>query len=73
MIDDMVVLLKKEQVDDEHKQEYCAAQFDVSDDKKKDLERTISKEENSIATCKEGIATLTEEIAALEAGIIALD
>merc|ERR1719277_40009 len=73
MIDDMVALLKKEQDDDEHKKEYCGMQFDVSDDKKKALERTISDEESAIATAKETIATLAEEIAALEAGIKALD
>jgi len=73
MIDDMVSLLKKEQVDDEHKKEYCAMQFDVSDDKKKSLERTISGEESAIATAKETIATLAQEISALEAGIKALD
>merc|ERR1719287_251261 len=73
MIDNMIAELKTEQTDDEHKQEYCEAQFDVSDDKKKGIERTISKAEDSIATLTEGIATLTEEIAALEAGIAALD
>merc|ERR1719498_2103296 len=39
MIDDMVVTLKKEQLDDDHKKEYCAKQFDMADDKKKGLER----------------------------------
>jgi len=73
MIDDMVVLLGKEQQDDEDKKEYCEKQFDDSDDKKKSLERTVAGEESSIATAKESIATLTEEIAALEAGINALD
>merc|ERR1719245_2560230 len=73
MIDDMVALLGEEQVDDDHKKEYCAAQFDVSDDKKKSLEKTISDTEASIAATKEGIAALTEEIAALQAGIAALD
>merc|ERR1712161_166407 len=53
--------------------EYCEKQFDVSDDKKKALERTVAGEESAIATAKESIATLTEEIAALEAGIKALD
>merc|ERR1740127_79759 len=48
-------------------------QFDVTDDKKKSLERTISLEEAAIAKAKEAIATLAEEIAALEAGIKALD
>merc|ERR1712151_504337 len=73
MIDDMVALLKTEQDDDEHKKEYCGMQFDVSDDRKKALERTIAGEEAAIATAKETIATLTSEIAALTAGIKALD
>merc|ERR1719251_227748 len=73
MIDDMVTLLGKEQTDDDHKKEYCALQFDDSDDKRKALERSIAGEESSIASTKEAIATLTQEIAALEAGIRALD
>jgi len=73
MIDDMVVLLGKEQEDDDHKKEYCALQFDNSDDSKKALERTIAGEEAAIATAKDNIATLTSEIAALTAGIKALD
>jgi len=73
MIDDMVVLLGKEQNHDNDKKEYCAAQFDTSDDKVKALKRSIGQDEADIATAKETIATLTEEIAALEAGISALD
>jgi septal ring factor EnvC (AmiA/AmiB activator) len=73
MIDDMVVLLKTEQMDDEHKKEYCAAQFDTADDKKKGLERGVADTENAIATASEAIATATEEIAALTKGIKDLD
>jgi len=73
MIDNMVGLLKREQDDDDQKKEYCAMQLDVSDDKKKALERSIAGEEAAIATAKEAIATLAQEIAALEAGIVALD
>jgi len=73
MVDDMVELLKKEQLDDDHKKEYCLSQFDLADDKKKALKREVSQEENAIATAKDAIATLAEEIAALEAGIKALD
>merc|ERR1711920_762871 len=73
MIDNMVGILKIEQDDDDHKKEYCATQFDTSDDKKKALERSISGEEAAIAETKEAIATLSQEIAALEAGINALD
>ena len=73
MVDEMVATLKKEQVDDDNKKEYCAAQFDITDDKKKGLERAISDQEAAIATAKESISTLAEEIASLEAGIKALD
>merc|ERR1711957_571231 len=73
MVDNMVKILGEEQVDDDHKKEYCAMQLDYSDDRKKALERTIAGEEAAIATAKETIATLTSEIAALSAGISALD
>jgi len=73
MIDDMVTLLGKEQSEDDDKKAYCADQFDVSDDKKKALQRTIAGEDSAIASAKEAIATLTQEIAALQAGIAALD
>jgi len=73
MIDEMVVTLKTEQADDDNKKEYCAEQFDLSDDKKKSLERSIKDLETAIEDAKEGIATLEDEIAGLEAGIKALD
>merc|ERR1719203_536665 len=73
MIDNMVALLGKEQKDDDDKKEYCALQFDVTDDKKKALTRTIEQKSNSIDAAKESIATLAGEIAALGAGIKALD
>jgi len=73
MIDDMVALLSKEQTDDDDKKEYCALQFDTSDDEKKGLERRISGQDSSIANAEEAIATLTKEIVALDAGIQALD
>merc|ERR1719197_1373543 len=73
MIDEMVETLKKEQVDDDDKKEYCATEFDTADDKKKVLEKTIADLETAIATDKEGIATLTSEIEALEDSIKALD
>jgi len=73
LIDDMVATLKQEQIDDEHKEEYCKAQFDFSDDKKKGLEKSISDLETSIAEAKDSIATLVDEIDALEDGIKALD
>jgi len=73
MIDEMVSVLKAEQLDDNDKKEYCETQFDLADDKKKGLERSVSNLEKAIAKEKEGVAALAEEIAALEAGIAALD
>merc|ERR550514_247492 len=73
MIDDMVATLGKEQQDDNDKKEYCETQFDLADDKKKGLERSISNLEKAISKEKDTIATLSDEIKALEDGIAALD
>jgi septal ring factor EnvC (AmiA/AmiB activator) len=73
MIDEMVELLKKEQIDDDDKKEYCEKTLDETEDKIKTLERSISDLDKAIADEKEGIATLKEEIEALEDGIKALD
>merc|ERR1712194_359731 len=73
LIDDLVVVLKKEQNDDNDKREYCNAQFDQADDKKKGLERSISDSNTVIEESKESISTLAEEAKALKAGIVALD
>jgi len=73
MCDDMVAVLEQEQHDDDHKQEYCNKQLDLTDDKRKALERTFAQKESAIASAQESIAALAEEIAALEAGIKKLD
>jgi len=73
MIDKMVAVLKEEQKDDDHKQEYCGIQLDQTDDKKKVMTRAIEDAENSIASASEAIATLKDDIKALEVGIKALD
>jgi len=73
MIDEMVVTLGAEQQDDNDKKEYCETQFDLADDKKKGLERSVANLEKAIAKGKEGIAQAADEIKALEAGIAALD
>merc|ERR1719247_3249007 len=73
MIDEMVATLKTEQDDDDHKKEYCAAQFDQSEDKKKSLERSVRDLETAIADTKDGIENLKAEIKALRATIAALD
>jgi len=73
MIDDLVVELKAEQDADEKKKEYCAAEFDKSEDKHKVLTKSISDLESAIAESEEGITTTKAEIEALSDGIKALD
>jgi len=73
MIDGMTATLKKEQLDDDHKKEYCAKQFDFAEDKKKGLVKTVSDLEISLDDASEGIKTLASEIEAVEDGIKALD
>jgi len=73
MIDEMVATLKTEQADDEAKKEYCAAEFDQADDKKKGLERSISDLKTAIADAEDGIASTQAEIEALTKSIKALD
>merc|ERR1719301_250222 len=70
LMDEFVVTLKKEQVDDDNKKEYCLKELDLADDKKKALERAISDNEKAIAEVEEGLTTVTEEIKALEADTV---
>jgi len=73
MIDDLAAELKQDQINDDSKKEYCAAEFDQADDKKKVLEKSVSDLETAIVNSKDGITTTTEEIGALEDSIKALD
>merc|ERR1719198_388961 len=73
MIDDMVALLKQEQVDDDNKKEYCEVTIDHIEDSKKELEHDVSDLSKAIEDMAATIATLAEEIEALKAGIVALD
>jgi len=73
MIDNLVATLQQEQLDDNHKKEYCAKQLDFAEDKKKTLTKAVSDLEISIEEATDGIATLKDEIKALENGIKELD
>merc|ERR1719449_254986 len=73
MIDEMIVLLGKEQATDDEKKEYCEAELDIAEDKLKELEHTLKNLEKDIADGEATVATLTEEIAALVQGIKDLD
>jgi len=73
MIDDMVVLLGKEQKDDEAKKAYCEKEIDTTEDEVKELDLQISDLEKAIEDAKEQTAVLAEEIKALIASVKALD
>jgi len=73
MIDEMVVNLQKEQQGDDSKKEYCDTQLDQAEDKKKQLELSVSDSESAITEMEGSIEKLKEELAALEDGIRALD
>merc|ERR1719159_1756321 len=73
MIDDLVVVLKREQSDDDVQRDWCNKELDKSEDDQKDLKRLISGLETKIAETEEAIATLKDELAALEQGIKDLD
>jgi len=73
MIDNLTVELKKAQKDDDDKKDYCEAELDKAEDKKKGLAQDISDLETAIDDETEAIGTLKTEIEALDDGIRALD
>merc|ERR1719375_2252518 len=62
MIDDMVALLKQEQLDDDNKKEYCQKQLDMAEDKAKELQGKVEDLTTSIEEKEELIKTVTEEL-----------
>mmetsp|Transcript_33146 Transcript_33146/g.77551 ORF Transcript_33146/g.77551 Transcript_33146/m.77551 type:complete len:719 (-) Transcript_33146:75-2231(-) len=73
LIDSLVKTLKEEQVDDDHKKEYCEGQLDTTDDKKKVLQEDLKRAGLDIEDSTELIGTLAEEIKQLTKGIATLD
>jgi len=58
MIDEMVVLLGKEQTTDDEKKAYCEANLDKSEDELKVLDQNVEDLDHSIEEGKEAISTL---------------
>jgi uncharacterized protein YoxC len=73
MIDDMVALLKTEQIDDDSKKEYCEMQLDQSEDKTKELTAKVDDLTSSIEEKEELIKTAIAEIKVLTKSIEKLD
>jgi hypothetical protein len=73
MIDNMLKLLKEEEVEDENKKEYCGKSLDEAEDKGKALAQKIEDKEVAIEDAKETMDTLHKEIDGLQKGIKDLD
>jgi chromosome segregation ATPase len=73
MVDEMVVTLGQEQKDDDTQRDWCNKEFDASDDKEKDLKRSIHGLETQISETADAIETLKGDLAALTQKIKDLD
>jgi hypothetical protein len=73
MIDDMVVLLKKEGEDDEKHKKFCDGEFDSSADEKKATEEKLESLASAISEMKDEIAALADAIAKTTDEVKALD
>merc|ERR1719456_413 len=73
MIDHMVVLLGKQQADDEKQKAYCEGEFDKAADEEVAAKTKLTATDAKLSELTDTIGTLMEEIAALGASIEALD
>merc|ERR1719233_1268657 len=73
LIDDLVATLGEEQKNDDEHKDYCNAEFDTSDDKKKAVQRNITAQQHAQEEAETQSKNLAAEIKALQEGIAALD
>merc|ERR1719236_805 len=73
MIDDMVVLLGKQQKEDEKQKAYCEDEFDKAADEEAAAKTKLAQTDATLAELTDKIGTLMEEISGLTASIAALD
>merc|ERR1719174_533678 len=73
MIDDMVVLLGKQQKEDEKQKAYCEGEFETAADEEAASKTKLAQTDAKLAELTDSIGTLMEEISALEESISALD
>merc|ERR1719310_1770220 len=73
MIDDMVVLLGKQQKEDEKQKEYCEYEFEKAADEEAAAKTKLAQTDATLAELTDKIGTLMEEISGLTASISALD
>merc|ERR1719161_2284359 len=73
MIDDMVVLLGKQQEEDDKAKEFCEDEFDKAEDEEKAAKTKLGQMEATLAEKTDEISQLMEEISVLSKGIEELD
>merc|ERR1719247_944102 len=73
MIDDMVVLLGKQQKEDEKQKAYCEDEFEKAADEEAASKTKLAQTDATLAELTDKISTLMEEISGLETSIAALD
>merc|ERR1719171_1824698 len=73
MIDDMVVLLGKQQAEDAKQKTYCEDEFEKAADEEAAAKTKLAQTDAKLAELTDTIGTLMEEISALETSIEALD
>merc|ERR1719310_850065 len=73
MIDDMVILLGKQQDEDEKAKEFCEDEFDKAEDEEKAAKTKLGQMEATLAEKTDEISQLMEEISVLTKGIQELD
>jgi len=73
MIDDMVVLLGKQQTEDDHAKESCEKEFDIADDEEKAAKTKLGQLQAAMSEASDAITSLFQEISDLKKGIEQLD
>merc|ERR1719473_377813 len=73
MIDDMVVLLGKQQKEDEKQKAYCEDEFEKAADEEAAAKTKLAQTDATLAELTDKIGTLMEEISELTTSIAALD
>lgn len=73
MIDDMVVLLGKQQEEDDTQKEWCRGEFDKAEDEEAAAKTEVSRLEATIEEATDEIASLTDELKVLAKQITDLD
>jgi hypothetical protein len=73
MIDDMVVLLGKQQKEDDTSVEFCKEEFDKAEDEEKAAKTKLGQLDATLSEETDAISSLMEEISVLKKGIEELD